>query len=148
VKFTVRPLQTGDLDALLALAQEVPEVPHWTRRDYEGRSGFVAESDNRIIGFSIVRLVVDICELESIAVVKEARSQGVGKALLKAVAVWASLKNAVRLELEVRASNTTAIRLYKSFGMRTEGLRPGYYSSPSEDALLMGMELGPLHACS
>ena len=39
--------------------------------------------------------------------------------------------------LEVRVSNTPAIRLYESLGFRGEGVRPDFYEKPREDALIM-----------
>jgi ribosomal-protein-alanine N-acetyltransferase len=62
---------------------------------------------------------------------------------MKSIANWAQSMGGIRLELEVRASNTRAIRFYERFGMRREGLRRGYYHSPGEDAVLMGMPLIP-----
>nr|MCR5358181.1 ribosomal-protein-alanine N-acetyltransferase [Lachnospiraceae bacterium] len=39
--------------------------------------------------------------------------------------------------LEVRASNTAAISLYKSLGFAEEGRRRNFYEHPVEDAIIM-----------
>jgi ribosomal-protein-alanine N-acetyltransferase len=39
--------------------------------------------------------------------------------------------------LEVRVSNTTAIRLYERMGFAARGIRRGYYTDNREDALIM-----------
>ena len=39
--------------------------------------------------------------------------------------------------LEVRVSNTAALRLYEKFGFVSEGIRPGFYERPREDANIM-----------
>ena len=39
--------------------------------------------------------------------------------------------------LEVRVSNTSAIRLYERLGFTQVGLRKGYYTDTGEDASLM-----------
>ena len=39
--------------------------------------------------------------------------------------------------LEVRVSNTAAIRLYESCGFQIEGTRKGFYDKPKEDAYIM-----------
>ena len=39
--------------------------------------------------------------------------------------------------LEVRASNEPAQTLYRRFGFAPEGVRPRYYRSPTEDALIL-----------
>lgn len=152
MSWTIRRMTAGDIDGVVSLAAEIPEAPQWSREDYERccvsdeaatlqRAGFVAEASGPLLGFSAGKLVAGICELESIAVVPETRGQGIGGALLEALIGWARVKGANRMELEVRASNIRAIKLYEQSGLRREGLRPAYYSSPEEDALLMGMSL-------
>ena len=144
-------MSANDVDQVLALEQTVSEAPHWNRAAYEGciaseesaalvRAGFVAEVQGQLVGYLIGKLVAGICELESIAVAKEVRGKEIGGALVKAFIDWAKFHGARRLELEVRASNTGAIKLYEGAGLRREGLRAGYYQSPEEDALLMGVE--------
>ncbi|MCR4851872.1 MAG: ribosomal-protein-alanine N-acetyltransferase, partial [Lachnospiraceae bacterium] len=39
--------------------------------------------------------------------------------------------------LEVRISNEAAIKLYEGFGFKSEGIRPGFYERPTEDALIL-----------
>ena len=39
--------------------------------------------------------------------------------------------------LEVRASNHAAIALYEKAGFKTEGIRPGFYENPADDAAIM-----------
>ena len=41
------------------------------------------------------------------------------------------------ITLEVRAGNEPAINLYKKFGMKSLGVRKGYYQDNGEDALIM-----------
>jgi len=142
----------GDIDAVVALAEKISEAPHWNREEYlrcatpDGaaslqRAGFVAGVEGELLGFSVGKLVAGVCELESVAVSPENRGQGIGRALFNAVADWARAGGAVRLELEVRASNHRAIKLYENAGLRREGLRATYYQSPEEDAVLMGKVL-------
>jgi len=42
--------------------------------------------------------------------------------------------------LEVRRSNSAAIKLYEKFGLVIKGMRRSYYSEEGEDALTMGMD--------
>ena len=39
--------------------------------------------------------------------------------------------------LEVRVSNAGAIHVYEAHGFVGEGIRPGFYRMPTEDALIM-----------
>ena len=152
MSFTVRAMTVADLDTVLAIEQTASQAPHWSRAEYERclapqqsapplRAAFVTESKAGVLGFAIGKIAAGICELESIVVRKEARQQGTGAALLQVVKNWAQASGAARLELEVRASNIAAIRLYERAGMRVEGIRKGYYPHPEEDALLMGVSL-------
>ena len=152
MSWTIRRMIAVDVDSVLKIAEEIPEAPHWNHKAYESfieseidtglqRVGFVAESQGRLLGFSIGKLVAGVCELESIAVLSTERGRGIGRALLYAFIQWANAHQAVRLELEVRASNSGTIRLYEFFELRREGVRKNYYHSPEEDAVLMGTAL-------
>ena len=46
-----------------------------------------------------------------------------------------------KIFLEVRISNTAAIRLYETCGFEQVGERKKYYSDPVEDALVMKWEM-------
>lgn len=153
MSWVVRPMTAEDIDSVLALEQSIPQAPHWSRASYEleaagnhsseglQRVGFVAFGAECLLGFVIGKLVAGICEIESIAVAGSARGQGIGLALVSALTAWAKLQGAARVELEVRASNAAALRLYRRAGLRQEGLRKRYYDDPEEDAVLMGMGL-------
>lgn len=74
-------------------------------------------------------------ELLRIAVSPEARGQGLGRALLEACQRDLAREGLAHLFLEVRPTNTPAIRLYESCGWKPCGHRPRYYSD-GEDAAL------------
>ena len=46
------------------------------------------------------------------------------------------------LYLEARESNHAARALYARFGFREIGRRRGYYRKPTEDALVLSLDLG------
>ena len=150
---TLRPATPADLDEILTIAGHSPEAPHWRVSDYAAylagspdplllRTALVVISGKQIVGFAAATLLLDgeqnRCELDSIAVHPAARRQGVGSSLVQAVLSWAARHGARRVGLEVRAGNSPAIRLYQREGFAAEGLRPGYYPDPAEDALLLG----------
>ncbi|MBV8631043.1 MAG: GNAT family N-acetyltransferase [Silvibacterium sp.] len=150
--FAIRAMAPRDLDAVLKLTDETPEAPRWDRAVWEDivasvdqrtavRKGFIAANRLDLLGFAAAHLVAGVCELESIAVAKSARRTGIGSALLNAVAGWALARGARKLELEVRAANASAIAFYERAGLLNEGLRPGYYHDPQDDAALMGKSL-------
>lgn len=153
---TIRPLTTGDLDAVLEIAGASPEAPLWRRSDYALfvadapgdnprllHAGLVAQTSAAapILGFVCATLLQDgqenRAELSSLAVQPTARRQGIGAALLEAVLAWAAANGAHHLSLEVRTSNSAALGLYSRLGFHQEGRRPGYYADPAEDALIL-----------
>lgn len=159
----IRPMAVGDLPAVVAIAAACPEAPRWQPANYAPyadagprspllRAAFVALIADTPIGFAAASLVVDAscqphpdngCELDSMAVLPDARRRGAGGALLDAVFAWARQHGARRLLLEVRAGNAAALGLYQRFGLRPEGRRPRYYADPEESALLLGMVVTP-----
>jgi len=154
----MRSLQEGDLAAVVDLERTTPGAPHWSVKDYQDclggtqatllRRAWIAERAGRVIGFAVVREVALDgvldgaleCELESIVVGAEEQRCGVGGALLSTIIDSLKSTGAAILMLEVRASNQAAVRLYERAGMVKVGARPGYYSGPLEDAILMQME--------
>jgi ribosomal-protein-alanine N-acetyltransferase len=107
------------------------------------RSGWIAEEgQSTVVGFAVAAALCvpgtpAECELEFVLVPLQARRQGIGRMLVQALFAWANDLGAQEIWLEVRASNTRAIRLYERCGFVVTGRRPGYYVDPSEDAVLM-----------
>jgi len=96
-----------------------------------------------VAGFAMASHVAGICDLEAVVVTASWRGRRFGAALVEAAAGWGAEIGASRLELEVRASNTPALRLYQRMGFAVDGTRPGYYRNPDEEAVLMSLPLQP-----
>jgi ribosomal-protein-alanine N-acetyltransferase len=142
----IRPLAADDLDAVLQIQAQCPEIVAWSRASYapvvRGEyPGWVAAADSRVLGFVVSRKTAEEAEILNLAVLPEARRQGIGSRLLVQVLEEARQAGARRVWLEVRASNAAAIRFYERHGFRLRGLRRDYYSNPREDALLYCCEL-------
>ncbi len=103
---------------------------------------FAAVQGERVIGFINARCLADECGINDIAVTASARKAGVGTALLCALEQYAKAQGAAVIQLEVRASNETAIRFYERCGFVQNGRRKRYYSAPAEDALLYEKRIG------
>jgi [ribosomal protein S18]-alanine N-acetyltransferase len=97
----------------------------------------------RIAGYIVARLAVGEMHINNVAVRPEYRRQGIGAALLKRVLDEGRRLKAITAFLEVRAGNSLAQALYKKCGFTGIGHRPGYYSTPPEDALVMSVLLKP-----
>jgi RimJ/RimL family protein N-acetyltransferase len=166
--FTVRAATPDDAQALTRLAEEVSAEPEaWLiSADGEWRSVgderrylkavrrlphaavFVAErADGAIVGrLSVARdthpASAHVADL-GLMVAKDARRQGVGRALLKAAVAWARAAGVRKLELHVFPWNEPAIALYERFGFEREGFRKGHYHRAGEDvdAILMAFRV-------
>ena len=148
----IRRMVDRDLDAVMAIERETESAPHWSASDYLAlfqpntdlllkRQAMAAEVADEVAGFAIVRLVADEAELESIVVAGDWRGQGLGRLLLSECIRQAKELGASRLDLEVRASNVAAIRLYRGAGLLETGRRRAYYRDREEDAVLMSVTL-------
>lgn len=94
-----------------------------------------------VIGYICGRKIEDEAEIFRLAVSQDCRRQGVGKELLAYALGILRGEGAKRFFLELRDSNGPALALYKSSGFQVVGLRKGYYHGPSEDAILMTVNL-------
>ena len=158
VRFWIDSL-TGesDLDGVLSVEQESFTNP-WTKDMYawelQNRSLchiLVARTpDCEVAGFCAFWLVFDEIHINNIAVRARYRGHGIGTAILRRVFDEGKRLGATRATLEVRASNEGARRLYERLGFHVAAVRPHYYSSPVEDALILWCdrlpELGELDA--
>jgi RimJ/RimL family protein N-acetyltransferase len=89
---------------------------------------WVLEDDGRIVGHASVWTTGAPGVLSlGIAILREARGRGGGRALLDAIIEHARAWGAHKVELEVWPDNGPAITLYSSAGFETEGLRRDHY---------------------
>jgi ribosomal-protein-alanine N-acetyltransferase len=89
----------------------------------------------------VAHIVSGEWEIENVVVESRKRRQGIGAALILAVMDAARERSAEKLLLEVRESNHAARGLYRKIGFVETGRRPNYYSAPSEDAILLTLNL-------
>ena len=76
-------------------------------------------------------------EVMNVGVHPDYRGLGIAKALMQALLSAGDKRGVQEYTLEVRAGNAGAIHIYESCGFKGEGIRPGFYSKPVEDALIM-----------
>ena len=143
--FVIERLATEqDLDAVSALEAECFTNP-WTRdmlsaelaRNQFARVYILRLPDTPVAAFCACWIVVDELHINTIAVARQHRRQGLGKALMLHILDEMSGEGIQRATLEVRRSNDAARQLYSALGFRVAAVRPGYYTHPDEDALIM-----------
>ncbi len=143
----IRPATTADLAAIEVIERASFADP-WSLRSFTDslahgyvRMNVLTDGDV-VIGYTVVWVSGDECELANIAVDPSHRGQGRGARLLDAVLQQVHDEGLMVMFLEVRASNTAAQRLYASRGFHEVGRRPAYYKAPVEDALILRRDLG------
>jgi ribosomal-protein-alanine N-acetyltransferase len=133
-----------DLDGVLAIENASFNNPT-TREWYEGELKrpevcyiyVLRTAEVRVAAFCALWLVGGQAHINQLAVLPELRQRGLGLQLLGAVVKHAADLGAVELTLEVRESNTPALRLYERAGFSRAGIRKNYYTNPVEHALLL-----------
>lgn len=111
----------------------------WTRADLEAQltldtSHFVvATVDEKVIGYMGLQIFSGEGYVTNVAVLPEYRRQGIAKMLIEK-----QMQNEMSfITLEVRESNLPAIKLYESCGFENVGIRPKFYTDPTENAIIM-----------
>lgn len=98
----------------------------------------VAELDGKVVGVCGVVNAYGDGGINNVTVEEELRGRGIGKKMLtELMRTGREQMGILNYTLEVRVSNTPAIRLYESLGFKSEGIRPGFYEKPKEDAMIM-----------
>jgi ribosomal protein S18 acetylase RimI-like enzyme len=149
MEITIRPATAQDYDDLCEIIAEVEALhrercPHIFRqppgparaRAYildlladEEHGLFVAEADGRVAGFLHViaqdALPIPIlvprrlAMVDNLAVRRDLRRLGIGRALMGRAEAWAREQGAAELDLNVFEFNATAIAFYRSLGYET-----------------------------
>jgi ribosomal-protein-alanine acetyltransferase len=94
-----------------------------------------------IVGFAVLALLIDHCELCNLVVRPAYISKKIGYLLLQQCFEVAQHCRIERIFLEVRQSNHRAIAFYERNGFRTTSQRKNYYRSPPEHAWIMERRL-------
>ena len=115
-----------------ALAEELqnPLAVFYVAEDVEAESA---------VGYLGMHHILDEGFITNIVVHPAHRRQGIAAALLAEARAYARKNEMTRMCLEVRASNAAARSLYEDFGFEEDGVRPGFYDSPKEDAVLYSL---------
>ena len=139
------PMTADHLDEVAELERVCFTTP-WSRNmlaeelDNYLSAFLVALDDNdNVAGYAGLQAVLDEGYITNVAVRPDCRRQGIAGKLLQVFLDFAKGNHLAFLSLEVRASNSAARELYESFGFEEDGIRPGFYASPKEDAVLYSL---------
>ncbi|ENX21659.1 ribosomal-protein-alanine acetyltransferase [Acinetobacter vivianii] len=135
-------MQERDLESVAAIERLVQTHP-WSKQQFqESLASYqctVYEQANQVVGFCILQPVLDEANLLLMAIHPSQQGKGLGYALLDD-SIQQLKNNPIQIFLEVRESNSAAIRLYEKTGFHQIDLRKNYYPNPDgsrEHAVIM-----------
>lgn len=143
----IRRAQKADIPSILAIEQASFSHPlSLAQLENELQLShshfFVIESLSCVItAYVIAWMLIDELEIQDLAVHPNYRQQGIAKKLLNHVFLWAREQQIKNVFLEVRHTQQAAQQCYLSLGFKCIGIRKNYYSLPTEDAMVMKLEL-------
>lgn len=144
-RITVRQLNPSDLDAMTTLEKKLEHsafnaglLAHEFDVIHDAWLG--AFCGSQLIGYVGIANLAGEVHVLNIAVENAQRRKGVARLLMDAAKQRVLAWKASCMTLEVRVSNTPAIKLYESLGFVEEGVRPNYYRD-GEDASIMWIVL-------
>lgn len=139
----VRSMELRDVDAICEIEKLSFKTP-WSKESFieeikakERTRYVVAEMGDTVVGYGGMWLIIDEGHITNIAVHPDYRGQKIGKRIVEEMIVVANREGITSLTLEVRMSNTPAIKLYKNLDFKEAGIRKEYYTDTGEDALIM-----------
>ena len=138
----IRLMQHSDVQAVTQIEKSVQTHP-WTQQQFVDAAAqyqsTVIEKNGSVVGFCILQPVLDEANLLLMAVDPSQQGQGLGYELLTA-SLDLLQNNPVQIFLEVRESNTAAIKLYEKADFHQIDLRKNYYPKADgtrEHAIIM-----------
>lgn len=143
----IRPMTEADVSAVFAVERASYQFP-WSEGIFRDclRVGYtcrVATAANRIIGYGVMSLGAGEAHILNLCIDAAFRCQGIGRRMLDYLLDKGAAAGMSEAFLEVRPSNTAAIRLYLSLGFDQVGMRKGYYQAVGgrEDAAVLKLGL-------
>lgn len=142
----LRKMTVEDLPGVIAVEKKNYNYP-WSKGVFKdclkaGYSCWVYETPGQVLGFAVVSYAVDEAHLLNICIDPAIKGQGYGRRMLDHI-INHLRGRASSVFLEVRPSNTVAIKLYESYGFNKIGIRKGYYQAENgrEDAIMLAYEI-------
>jgi [ribosomal protein S18]-alanine N-acetyltransferase len=130
------------LDEVLAIEAAVYPRP-WSAATFdeelarEGRVYLVVLEDDVVAGYAGLSTGAGEAHVLTVAVAPDRQRRGHGALLVATLLEEAVARGIGSVTLEVRESDTVAQRLYRGTGFVAAGVRPSYYQSDGEGAVIM-----------
>ncbi|HEV8593709.1 MAG TPA: ribosomal protein S18-alanine N-acetyltransferase [Pyrinomonadaceae bacterium] len=144
---TIRLMTDDDVTQCIKVADE-SSLSFWSEDAYHRELSRtdaiarVAANGTKVLGFIVGRIVAGPeAEIYNIGVRADARRAGIGRSLINSFTTECHKLNVNCIWLEVRISNLSAIKFYEEADFVQVSVRKGFYSNPSEDAVLMNKKI-------
>lgn len=145
----IRPMHELDVPVVVAVERCSYQFP-WSEGIFRDclRVGYICrviEVGCDIAGYGIMSIGAGEAHILNVCVRAEYRGRGLARKMLLFLIDRARSAGMYEAFLEVRPSNTTAARLYRSLGFEQVGVRRGYYQATTgrEDAAVLRRLLLP-----
>jgi len=143
----MRVMRDADVPEVVAIERAAYQFP-WSEGIFRDclRVGYtcrVATLGREVAGYGVMSVGAGEAHILNLCVGETFRCRGLGKGLLTLLVERAAAAGMKEAFLEVRPSNTAAIRLYLAHGFEQVGTRRGYYQAVGgrEDAAVLRLGL-------
>jgi [ribosomal protein S18]-alanine N-acetyltransferase len=145
----MRAMRWWDIEPVMSIEREVFGDEAWSSSMFwselaqrDTRLYLVAELQGELAAYAgLCTYVPHEAYVQTIAVAPAAQQRGIGTTLLTALIDEATVRGVAHLDLEVRADNEVAIRIYGNHGFGEIAVRRNYYQPSGTDAIVMRKEL-------
>jgi ribosomal-protein-alanine N-acetyltransferase len=139
----IRAMRGSDVPEVVAIERASYQFP-WSEGIFRDclRVGYVCRVvtvSRQVMAYGVMSLGAGEAHILNVCVAQGYRCRGVGRRLLDSLIERAGSAGMADAYLEVRPSNTSAIRLYLALGFEQVGMRRGYYQAANgrEDAAVL-----------
>lgn len=146
VELEITRMRRRHLKGVMAIERQVYPRP-WSPNlflsemsEVRNKAYLVARIERDVVGYAGMMCYGDEAHVTNIAVDPAHHRRRIGTRLLYELIREALRMGARAVSLEVRRSNLGAQDLYRKFGFREVGIRPGYYQETNEDAIVMWVD--------
>jgi [ribosomal protein S18]-alanine N-acetyltransferase len=139
----IRAMRGSDVSDVVAIERSSYQFP-WSEGIFRDclRVGYVCRVvtvARQVMAYGVMSFGAGEAHILNLCVSEIYRCRGVGRSLLASLIERAAVAGMADAFLEVRPSNTAAIRLYLALGFEQVGMRRGYYQATNgrEDAAVL-----------
>jgi [ribosomal protein S18]-alanine N-acetyltransferase len=146
-ELAIRPMRALDVAEVVAIERASYQFP-WSEGIFRDclRVGYVCRvvsTPQLLMGYGVMSCGAGEAHILNLCIGETFRCRGLGRSLMLSLLERAAALGVGEAFLEVRPSNTAAIRLYLSMGFVQVGVRRGYYQALGgrEDAAVLKLAL-------